>query len=54
MTEGMTSAVTTAMGQVKTDVFDMIGTVLPYALGILGVGLAITLGIRFFKSIAKK
>ena len=54
MTEGMTTAVGNAMNTVKGDVMDMITTALPYALAILGVGLAITLGVRFFKKIAGK
>ena len=54
MTEAMSSAVGTAMNTVKGDVMEMITTALPYALAILGVGLAITLGIKFFKKIASK
>ncbi len=54
MTEGMTTAVSGAMETVKSDVMGMITTALPYALAILGVGLAITLGIKFFKKIASK
>lgn len=54
MTETMTSAVTKAFGDVKTDVLDIIGTALPPALVILGVGLAITLGVKFFKKVSSK
>ena len=53
MTETMTSAVTSAFGNVKSDVLDIMGTALPVGLAIMGVGLAITLGVKFFKKVSK-
>lgn len=54
MTEGMTTAITKAFNDVKGDVLDIITTALPTALAIVGVGLAITLGVKFFKKISSK
>lgn len=54
MSETMTTAVNTAFTGVKTDVFDVMEKALPIALAILGVGLAITLGVKFFKKISNK
>ena len=54
MTESMTSAVTTAFGDVKSDVLDILGTALPPALAIVGIGVAITFGVKFFKKISSK
>ncbi len=42
----------TAMEQIQADVFDLMGVALPYALGIMGVFLAVRLGISFFRSVA--
>ena len=53
MDEALKTAMTTAFTGVKTDVLDIIGTALPIALAIVGVGLAITLGIKFFKKTSK-
>lgn len=53
MTEGMSNAITTAFGSVKSDVLEIIGTALPVGLAIMGVGLAITLGVKFFKKVSK-
>ena len=49
----LTSAFTTGLTQVKTDVLSYVGVALPIALGIVGVFLAVRLGIRFFKSVSK-
>lgn len=46
------TAVGTAFGTVKDDMFSMLGTVLPIALAILGAGLAITFGIKYFKKLS--
>lgn len=54
MTEGMTTAVDTAFKAIKTDVIDMMSNALPVALTIVGVGLAVTLGVKFFKKISSK
>lgn len=48
----MKTAFATALNQVQTDVYDMMGVALPIGLGIMGVFLAIRLGISFFRSIA--
>lgn len=53
MDEALKTAMTTAFTGVKTDVLDIIGTALPIALAIVGVGLAITMGIKFFKKTSK-
>lgn len=53
MDEALKTAMTTAFTGVKSDVLDIIGAALPIALAIVGVGLAITLGIKFFKKTSK-
>lgn len=52
MSEALTGAFTTAVGTVKTDVMTMIQTALPAGLAIMGIGLAVRIGLRFFRSIA--
>ncbi|MCB5712129.1 major coat protein [Lactonifactor longoviformis] len=52
MSEAMTTAVETALTSVKTDVTGIVTTALPIGLGIMGLFLAIRLGIGFFRSIA--
>ena len=52
MSPEMLEAFTKAFTQVKTDVVGMVTTALPIALGIMGLFLAIRLGIGFFKSVA--
>lgn len=54
MSEGMTTAVDTAFKAIKADVSSMMTTALPVALAIVGIGLAITLGVKFFKKISSK
>jgi len=54
MSEGMTTAVDTAFKAIKSDVSDMMTTALPVALAIVGIGLAVTLGVKFFKKISSK
>ena len=54
MSEAMNSAISTAFTNVKSDVMDVITAALPVALAIVGVGLAITLGVKFFKKISSK
>ena len=49
--ETITTAVTTALQGVSDDAMTMIGTVLPFALSIVGAGLVVVLGIKFFKKI---
>ncbi len=54
MSETMTTAVDTAFKAIKSDVSSMMTTALPVALAIVGIGLAITLGVKFFKKISSK
>lgn len=54
MSEGMTTAISTAFTNVKTDVVNIMTTALPVALTIVGIGLAVTLGVKFFKKISSK
>ena len=49
----MLGAVTSAFTSVKTDVFSIIGSALPIALAIVGLGIAITLGVKYFRKLAK-
>lgn len=52
VTEAMTTAFTTALDAVKVDVSTMVTIALPVGLAIMGLFLAIRLGIGFFRSIA--
>lgn len=52
MSEALTQAFTTALTTVQTDVNGMVTAALPIGLGIMGLFLAIRLGIGFFRSIA--
>ena len=52
VTEAMTTAFTTGVDAVTADVSTMVTTALPKGLAIMGLFLAIKLGIRFFRSIA--
>lgn len=52
MTESMKTVFETALGTVKSDVFGTVETALPVGLAIMGLFLAIRLGINFFRSIA--
>lgn len=47
------TAFTTGLTGVKSDFMGFIGSALPIALGIAGIGLAVTLGWKFFKKIGK-
>lgn len=52
-TSAVTTAFTTAATAVQTDVMGMITASLPIALGIGGAIMAIRLGWKFFRSMAK-
>ncbi len=52
VSDAMKAAYSTALQGVQADVAAMVTTALPYALGIMGLFLAIRLGIGFFRSIA--
>lgn len=49
----MLAAFQKALETIQTDVISMITTALPIALAILGIFIAIRLGIKFFRSVAK-
>ncbi len=51
--ETVTTAMTTAFDGVKTDFIAVLGVSIVPALAIMGTIMAVKLGIRFFKSIAK-
>lgn len=48
----ITEVMQTAFTQVQADVVDMVKMALPVGLGIMGLFLAIRLGIGFFRSVA--
>ena len=49
--EAIQSAMKTAFSTVQTDVTSMISTCVPFALAIVGISLAIPLGIKQFKKV---
>lgn len=49
----LSSAFETALGTVQTDVLSYVTTALPVGLAIAGTFIAVKLGVKFFKSIAK-
>lgn len=52
MSTELTTAFTTAMTTIKSDILTLMTAVVPGALGIFGVGLALAYGKRFFRSLA--
>jgi hypothetical protein len=52
LTSDTLSVFKTAFEAVQTDVTSMVTTALPIGLGIMGLFLAIRLGVGFFKSVA--
>lgn len=52
-TSEMKEAFSTAFNAIKTDVTSVVITALPVGLGIMGLFLAVRLGISFFRSIAR-
>ena len=44
---------TTEMSSIVTTLVDALATIAPIALPLLGIGLAVTIGISFFKKISK-
>lgn len=46
------TAMSTAFSTVQSDVSSMIATAAPYALGIIGTVLAVSIGIKVFKKLA--
>lgn len=53
ITEAMKTALTNAFTGIQTDVTSIFTIALPAALTIAGLGIAVRLGVGFFKSIAK-
>lgn len=51
--ENIQSALQTAFGQISSDFATTIGNVLPVALGITGMIMVISFGIRLFRRLAK-
>lgn len=49
--DSITTAMTTAFQSVQTNVVSMITASAPYALGIIGTVLAVTIGIKVFKKL---
>lgn len=45
----ITSAITTAASTVATNFNSMLGGLLPVILGVIGVGIVVTLGVKWFK-----
>lgn len=54
VTSDMSTALTTGFSQVQSDVSEIVTTALPYALGVMAIGLAITIGLKIFSRITKK
>lgn len=52
LSDAMKTAFTDALTGVQTSVVDMVTVALPIGLGIMGLFLAIRLGLGFFRSIA--
>lgn len=52
--EQIITAMGTAFAEVQTNCMTMISTATPYALGIMGTVLAITIGIGVFKKLTSK
>ncbi|WP_370808231.1 hypothetical protein [Eubacterium ramulus] len=50
---GISTAFDTAIKAIQSDTNGMISTALPIALGIAGIFIAVKLGIKFFRSVAK-
>lgn len=51
--ESITTALSTWGTTLSSNVTSIVTTMLPIALGVVGTFLAVRLGIRFFKSVAK-
>ncbi|MBD5493989.1 MAG: hypothetical protein HDR12_06345 [Lachnospiraceae bacterium] len=52
LTESMKTAFSSAVDNIKDDVTGMITVALPAGLAIMGIRLAVRLGVSFFRSIA--
>lgn len=54
LSDTLKTAMTTAFQSVTTDVMGLIETALPFAMGVIGATLAISIGIGVFKSLTAK
>lgn len=52
--ESVTTALTTALTSTATGITDALAKIAPVALPIIGIGLVVTIGVKFFKKIASK
>lgn len=48
------AAMSSAMDTMKLDIVEMVATILPPALAVMGIGLAVAYGLKFFRKIAAK
>lgn len=48
------NAVSSGLQTVQSDALSLIGTIIPYALAVMGAVLVVMIGIKVFKGIAKK
>ena len=52
--ESVTTALTTAFGEVVTACTGVVGSILPVALPLIGAVMVVTFGIKIFKKVAGK
>ncbi|HJB49044.1 MAG TPA: hypothetical protein IAA40_06570 [Candidatus Olsenella excrementigallinarum] len=52
--ETVSTALVTALTTTATGITDALADIAPVALPIIGVGLVVTVGVKFFKRIASK
>lgn len=52
LTEGMKTAFSNAVESIQSDVVSMITVALPAGLAIMGIRLAVRLGVGFFRTVA--
>lgn len=53
-TSAIVTALTTAFTSITSDIQSAFTSILPIALGVLGFGIVVTLGIKMFKKIVGK
>lgn len=51
-TADLQSTMTTSFSTVKDDIINTSGAVLPYGLGVFGVGFCVKKGMKFFKNVS--
>lgn len=52
LTEGMKTAFSNAIDGIQSDVISMITVALPAGLAIMGIRLAVSIGVGFFRTVA--